>query len=77
MPIYEYETIPKNENEKPIRLELRQNMSDPVYTTHPETGRPIKRVYAAFSVGASSPTRSAAAPSGGCCCNPGGTCGMN
>ena len=76
MPIYEYETIPQNASEKPVRLELRQSMSDPVYTKHPETGQPIKRVYAAFSVGASSPSHSSSAPSGGCCCG-GGMCGLN
>ena len=77
MPIYEYETIPQTENEAPIRLELRQNMADPVLTKHPETGQPIKRVYAAFSVGAPvSSSKYSPAPGGSCCCNPGGSCGL-
>jgi len=78
MPIYEYETIPQNENEQPVRLELRQSMADDAYTKHPETGQPIKRVFSAFSVGAASSASSYTPPpsGGGCCCNPGGMCGL-
>jgi hypothetical protein len=77
MPIYEYETIPQNENEQPVRIELRQNMSDEPYSQHPETGQPIKRVFSAFSVGGATVTSNFTPPSGGgCCCNPGGMCGL-
>jgi len=76
MPIYEYETIPQNQNESPVRMELRQSMADQPFTQHPETGQPIKRVYSAFSVG-TAPAKSSYSPppSGGCCCS-GGMCGM-
>jgi predicted nucleic acid-binding Zn ribbon protein len=79
MPIYEYETIPQSADEQPVRLELRQTMSDTPFTRHPETGKPIKRVYAAFSVGAATGRSGASMPmpSGGCCCNPGGSCAFN
>ncbi len=79
MPIYEYETIPQSANEQPVRLELSQRMADEPYSNHPETGKPIKRVYSAFSVGGSSPSHSYAPPppagGGGCCCS-GGMCGL-
>lgn len=80
MPIYEYETIPQNNNEKPQRFEIRQSMADEPLTQHPETGAPVKRVLAGFSVGASSgPSASSsgmpAMPS--CGCGMGGACGLN
>jgi hypothetical protein len=70
MPIYEYETIPENPNVTPFRFEWRQSMADPVLERHPETGEVVRRVYAAFHVGAA-PARPAARPAAqsgcGCC----------
>jgi predicted nucleic acid-binding Zn ribbon protein len=77
MPIYEYETIPQSEKDPVRRLEIRQSMSEKPLSKHPETGQPIKRVYAGFSVGASNTYSYAPQPNSGCACNPGGTCGLN
>ena len=40
MPTYVYETI----STTPERFEIRQGFTDPVLTTHPETGEPVRRV---------------------------------
>jgi predicted nucleic acid-binding Zn ribbon protein len=40
MPTYVYETI----SPTPERFEIRQGFGDPVLTTHPDTGEPVRRV---------------------------------
>jgi predicted nucleic acid-binding Zn ribbon protein len=44
MPTYVYETIPQSASEQPVRFELRQSMTESALTTHPESGRPVRRV---------------------------------
>jgi len=44
MPTYVYETIPASADEEPQRFQLRQSMSEPALTTHPESGVPVRRV---------------------------------
>jgi predicted nucleic acid-binding Zn ribbon protein len=44
MPIYVYETVPASAGETAERFELRQSMSEAPLTTHPESGRPVRRV---------------------------------
>lgn len=79
MPIYEYETIPSEETQQPSRrFEIRQAMADAPLTRHPESGEPVRRVYAAFSVGAGgsgSSSKSSASHHGSSCgCCGGGSC---
>ncbi len=51
MPTYVYETLPAA-GEAPKRFEFVQRMSDAPYTTHPETGVPLRRVFTApFIIG--------------------------
>jgi predicted nucleic acid-binding Zn ribbon protein len=83
MPIYEYETIPTRSGDKVRRMELRQSMTEPVLTRHPETGEAIRKVYTAFHVGGVSTSNYASAPqtsghgSGCACCRPDGMCGLD
>jgi predicted nucleic acid-binding Zn ribbon protein len=44
MPVYVYETIPQSDADLPLTFELRQSMSEPCLTAHPETGKPVRRV---------------------------------
>ena len=44
MPTYEYETIPTNPDEVPLRFEVRQSMNEPALRVHPESGVPVRRV---------------------------------
>ena len=44
MPVYVYETIPPSHAEQSQRFELRQSMSEPGLTVHPDTGAPVRRV---------------------------------
>ncbi len=44
MPTYVYETIPSTPDETAERFEVRQSMSDAPLETHPDTGRPVRRV---------------------------------
>ena len=79
MPIYEYEIIPSDEKTQPAgRFEIRQSMADAPLTRHPETGEPVRRVYAAFSVGtggsSNSSKASASYHSSSCGCCGGGSC---
>ena len=48
MPLYVYELA--TDEPDPPRFEFLQKMSDPPFTRHPETGQPIRRVYATASV---------------------------
>lgn len=67
MPTYVYETIVEGDA-TPERFEVRQKMSDPVLTKHPETGVPVRKVLTPvmFNTGSSSSGASSAMPSGGC-----------
>jgi predicted nucleic acid-binding Zn ribbon protein len=47
MPTYTYETIPSASADAPRRFDVRQRMSDPPLTHDPDTGLPVKRVFAA------------------------------
>ena len=45
MPTYIYEIVPDaGTNRETERFEVRQSMSEAPLTTHPDTGRPIRRV---------------------------------
>ncbi len=44
MPVYVYETIPQSDAQVPHTFELRQSMSEPCLTVHPDTGVPVRRV---------------------------------
>lgn len=44
MPTYIYETIPSPPGEKPVQFEVEQRMSATALTTHPDTGKPVRRV---------------------------------
>ncbi len=44
MTTYLYETIPASADEPVETFEIRQSMKDPALTTHPETGKPVRRV---------------------------------
>jgi predicted nucleic acid-binding Zn ribbon protein len=44
MPVYVYETIPQSNTDFPQTFELRQSMSEPCLTAHPDTGAPVRRV---------------------------------
>ena len=44
MPTYVYETIPQTADEQPTRFEMKQSMIDAALKTHPETGKPVRRV---------------------------------
>jgi predicted nucleic acid-binding Zn ribbon protein len=71
MPIYVYQTIPQKPDEKPRYVEFKQGMTDEPFTTHPETGEPIRRVVLGkFGV------LTSREPSGnsGPCCEPGSGC---
>jgi len=46
MTTYVYETIPQKPGAEPRRFEVRQSMSEPALTRHPETGEPVRRVIA-------------------------------
>ncbi|MBL0173581.1 MAG: zinc ribbon domain-containing protein [Gemmatimonadaceae bacterium] len=67
MPTYVYETIPESGTDAPQRFELRQSMSEPSLTVHPDTGAPVRRVLsgglATFTEG---PSSSRPGPAGGC-----------
>lgn len=44
MPTYLYETIPAEPDVTPKRFEVRQGFDEPVLTSDPETGIPVRRV---------------------------------
>ncbi len=44
MPTYLYETIPAEPAAPTRRFEMRQGFNDPILTTDPETGAPVRRV---------------------------------
>jgi predicted nucleic acid-binding Zn ribbon protein len=73
MPTYVYETI-VDEGQQPERFEVRQKMSDPVLTVHPETGVAVRKVLTPVGISTggagSSAEPSTAAPSVGGGCRP-------
>jgi predicted nucleic acid-binding Zn ribbon protein len=75
MPTYEYETVPRKKGEPVKRYEIQQKMSEEALTHHPETGEPLKKVFAAFAVGSSAGSTPAPSSGGGHCC--GGGCGCH
>ena len=44
MPTYVYETIPQSPNEAPLRFEVKQGMTDPKLSKHPDSGVPVRRL---------------------------------
>ncbi len=76
MTTYTYETVPLIPGVEPVRLEVRQAMTDAPLTRHPETGERIRRVitggYGLLGVG----DRKAPPPAatGGHCCGAGCGC---
>lgn len=44
MPTYVYETIPQSSTEEPQRFEIKQSIKDAPLSSHPQTGRPVRRV---------------------------------
>jgi predicted nucleic acid-binding Zn ribbon protein len=72
MPIYEYETIPQDPKEEPVRFEVKQCMNDEPLTSCPDTGRPVRRV---ISGGLGYIAKSGEPePSAGGCCGGGACC---
>jgi len=78
MPVYVYETIPESDAVSAERFEIRQSMSEPSLTVHPETGSPVRRVLsgglATFTGGASSTGPSAGQGGRGMGCGSGCGC---
>lgn len=50
MPIYVYEVI-EEDGRDGEQFEVVQSMNDAPLTTHPESGRPVRRVYTAPAIG--------------------------
>ncbi|HZT21966.1 MAG TPA: zinc ribbon domain-containing protein [Verrucomicrobiae bacterium] len=75
MKLYVYETIPQTPDAKPRYFEIKQSMNTKPLTTHPQTGKPIRRVVlGGFGVLSSSKTVSeSSAGSSGC----GPSCGCH
>lgn len=77
MTTYVYETIPQKEGEPPEYFEIKQNMQDVPLTTHPATGKPIRRVilggYGVLKSGSLSSGQKEI-NQGGCCCGSDGCC---
>jgi predicted nucleic acid-binding Zn ribbon protein len=78
MATYVYETVPRHAGEAPERFEVVQSMNDAPLVSHPETGRPVRRVimggFGLMGVGGKTPasTASTAAPCApGCACHRG------
>ncbi|MGF1484914.1 MAG: zinc ribbon domain-containing protein [Opitutales bacterium] len=44
MPVYVYETVPRTEDEQPEQFELFQSIKAEPLRTHPETGKPVRRL---------------------------------
>ncbi|MDX2079488.1 MAG: zinc ribbon domain-containing protein [Terrimicrobiaceae bacterium] len=65
MATYVYETIPAKPGGKSTRFEVRQSMTEPALTKHPETGEPVRRVISG-GFGIMGRGAKATQPSGGC-----------
>jgi predicted nucleic acid-binding Zn ribbon protein len=74
MPTYVYETIPQYEGDQPKRFEIRQSMSDPALTQHPDSGQPVRRVPIG-GTGIMGSSSGAATPAAGGSC--GSSCGCH
>ncbi len=74
MTTYVYETIPQKPGAEPQRFEVRQAMSEPALTRHPETGEPVRRVIAG---GYGFIAQKSAQPTSGLCGNACGCFGQN
>jgi len=74
MPTYIYETIPEEPSEKPYRFELKQSITEETLTTHPETGRPIRKIITGSGLLSSSEKDEAPAPMSGSCCSGNTSC---
>ena len=73
MPTYVYETIPQSADEQPARFEIKQSMKDAALTTHPESGKPVRRVVVGGTgmMGGATSTQSSGGGCGtGCGCHP-------
>lgn len=72
MTTYIYETIPTEPDDQVRYFEIRQSMTEPALTRHPESGVPIRRViiggYGILKTGDAPETPSS------CGCGPGGCC---
>jgi predicted nucleic acid-binding Zn ribbon protein len=72
--MYIYESIPQTPGEEPCYFEFEQRMADEPFTTHPETGVPLRRIFrGGFSVGTGGQPSSG---SGGGCGSSSGCCGL-
>lgn len=71
MPTYVYETIPEEPSEKPYRFEIKQSVTEDTLTTHPETGRPIRKIITGNGILSSDKDE---APAGGGICCSGNAC---
>jgi predicted nucleic acid-binding Zn ribbon protein len=70
MPTYVYETIPSSEDEIPERFEVRQSMREAPLTSHPESGRPVRRIISGglgFMKVRSGPPLATSSPQSSCC----------
>lgn len=78
MTTYVYETIPRKSGAQPRQFEIRQHMSDPPLTKHPESGEPIRRIImGGYGVlGSSSKEADTGAQAPRSCCG-GGSCGCH
>ena len=73
MPIYIYESVPQSPGEETCYFEFEQHMTDEPFTTHPETGVPLRRIFrGGFGAGT---RRQPSGGSGGCCGSGSGCCG--
>lgn len=72
MPTYIYETIPEEPSEKPYRFEMKQSITEDTLTTHPETGRPIRKIITGSGLLSSSEKDEA--PMSGTCCSGNTSC---
>ena len=72
MPNYVYRTIPQHPGEEARYLQLTQSLKDAPFTSHPETGEPIRRVgLAGFGIPGS---QNSGIIFGSCCCGPDSSC---
>ena len=69
MATYVYESIPGSADETVERFEIRQSMMDEALDTHPDTGKPIRRVITGgyLSTGGSTTSASPVGGGGGGC----------
>jgi predicted nucleic acid-binding Zn ribbon protein len=72
MPVYVCETISQSDAHVPHTFELRQSMSEPCLTVHPDTGVPVRRVLSGGLATFTGPAAATPMRGGGGC---GSTCG--